>query len=98
MRGIFYQQGLKKYGIEVITPSPEEQDTINGIIFSELVINEVNPASKKRFLQIIESYPVDGVILGCTELPQLISQRDTQVSLLNSLLLHCTAALDYTGR
>lgn len=95
MQRTFYQQRLQKYGIEVITPTSNEQDEINEIIFSELVLDVVTSASKKRFLQIIDGHPADGVVLGCTELPQLISQNDVSVPLLNSLQLHCAAALKY---
>jgi aspartate racemase len=95
MQSTFYQTGLLKYGIEVITPTPEEQAIINTIIFSELVINITTEASKKKFIEIIASYSVDGVILGCTELPQLVTQADTTQYLLNSLAIHCQAALNY---
>lgn len=95
MRSSFYQMGLIKYGIEIITPAVEEQKIINKIIFSELVINLVRESSKQTFLKIISSYSVDGVILGCTELPQLISQNDTNLCLLNSLEIHCEETIKY---
>lgn len=91
----FYHIGLLKYGIEVVTPTVEEQEIINRIIFSELVINSVSESSKRTFLKIISSYPVDSVILGCTELPQLISQNDTDLCLLNSLKIHCEETIKY---
>lgn len=95
MKGYFYQEGLAAYGIEVIVPIPREQAQINDIIFSELVINKFVPTSRQLFLHIISQYAADGVILGCTELPQLISQKDTDLVLLNSLRLHCEEALHY---
>lgn len=95
MRSSFYQTGLLKYGIEVITPTVEEQEIINKIIFSELVINLVSESSKQIFLKIISSYSVDSIILGCTELPQLISQNDTDLCLLNSLEIHCEETIKY---
>lgn len=96
MKSSFYQKGLEKYGIEVIVPNDEEKDIINDIIFSELVINERTEASRQKFLDIIHGYDVDGVILGCTELPQLIDENDTKTPLLNSLMIHCKATLDYS--
>jgi aspartate racemase len=38
---------------------------------------------------------VDGVILGCTELPLLIEQKDTNVPLLNTSEIHAEAALEF---
>ena len=92
----FYQKGFKKTGIEVITPSEEHQDKINNIIFEELVVNKFLPETKKQFLSIIHSYKTDGVILGCTELPLLLNQSDTNIKLLDSLTLHCEAALSFS--
>lgn len=95
MQRTFYQEGFAKYGIQVLVPTPEEQEEINQIIFGELVIHQKTEASKARFLQILSRYPVDGVILGCTELPLLLEQSDTDIPLLNSVELHCQAILQY---
>ncbi len=65
MQSPFYKEVGNKYGIEIVTPSGKEQDRINGVIFNELCLGVFNESSKKRILSIIESYPVDGVILGC---------------------------------
>lgn len=95
MQSSFYQDVCKKYGITVVTPSSNEQDNINRIIFDELVISIVTDKSKKNLIEIINNYKVDGVILGCTELPLLLNQEDVDVPLLNTLELHAEAALDY---
>jgi aspartate racemase len=95
MQSPFYKEVGKKYGIEIVTPSGKEQDRINGIIFDELCLGVFNESSKKRILSIIESYPLGGVILGCTELPLLIEQKDTNVPLLNTSEIHAEAALEY---
>jgi len=94
MHSTFYQDYFAKEGIEVITPSDEEQDKLNRIIFEELVIGLFNDKSKTEILRIINNYTTDGVILGCTELPLIISQEDTRVKLLNTLNLHIEAVLN----
>jgi len=96
MQSSFYKEVCKKYGIEVITPKEEEQDIINDIIFDELVIGVFKEETKKKLLDIIESYKVDGVILGCTELPLILKQNDTKVRLLDTLDLHAQTTLDYS--
>ena len=95
MQSTFYQDHCKKLGIEVITPSEREQDEINNIIFNELVIGFFKQDSKKRLLQIINQYKVDGVILGCTELPLILNQKDTEIKLLDTVELHAKAILNY---
>ena len=96
MQSDFYQKGFNKSGMEVIVPSEEHQNKINDIIFNELVINKFSNETKKQFLGIINSYDVDGVILGCTELPLLVNQNDTNIKLLDTLSLHCDAALQFS--
>ncbi len=93
MQSSFYKEVCKRRGIEVITPSETEQDDINRIIFDELCIGVFKESSRKRILEIIDNYNVDGVILGCTELPLLINQKHTKKRLLNTLELHAEAAL-----
>lgn len=95
MQSTFYQNFFKKLGMEVITPSNEEQNEIDKIIFDELVIGYFKQESKKKLLQIINSYKVDGVILGCTELPLILNQKDVDVILLDTVELHTEAVLKY---
>lgn len=96
MQNSFYQEGLKAYGIDVLTPSPKHQDEINSMIFDELVLNKVMNNTKKNFIDIICQYDVDGIILGCTELPLLINQEDIDIPLIDTIKLHCKAALSYS--
>jgi len=79
----------------VVTPDEGEQDEIDRIIFDELVIGVHREESKKRLLEIMGSYPVGGVILGCTELPLIIGEGDTGLALLDTVDIHVEAALDY---
>jgi aspartate racemase len=94
MQSSFYRDACEPYGIEVTVPSAEEQDTINRIIFDELARGVVKDESRTELLDIIGRYPVDGVILGCTELPLILEQKHCPVTLLNTLALHAEAALD----
>jgi len=94
MRSTFYQEACEKHGIEVITPSEEEQEEIDHMIFDELVIGVFRDESRRRLIEIIEGYDVDGVILGCTELPLILEQGDADVRLLDTLELHVEATLE----
>ncbi|MFB0558038.1 MAG: aspartate/glutamate racemase family protein [Candidatus Bathyarchaeia archaeon] len=94
MRSNFYQRVCGKYGIDVITPTDEEQEEIDRIVFDELVLGLLREESRRRLLGIVGNYDVDGVILGCTELPLILAQGDTDVRLLDTLELHVEAALE----
>ncbi|MTI62205.1 MAG: amino acid racemase [Firmicutes bacterium] len=95
MQSSFYQNICKKYGIEIIVPIEKEQDRINEIIFDELTIGIIRDDSKTELLKIINNYDVEGVILGCTELPLIIKEEDTDTKLLNTVELHVEAVLNY---
>ena len=99
MQADFYPRAFAELGLTVMTPSEVEQDEINHIIFDELVIGHFTAQSKARLLALIEQYAhtagIDGVILGCTELPLLLQQEDCRIKLFDTLDLHATAALDF---
>ena len=95
MQATFYADVCTRYGIDVITPDADEQNIINRIIFEELVVGNFRAESRQLLLRIIEQYAVDGVILGCTELPLLLRASDTTTPLLDTLTLHVKAAVDY---
>lgn len=95
MQSTFYQDYSKKLGMRIITPSLKEQNEIDKIIFDELVIGYFKQESKDKLIQIINNYKVDGVILGCTELPLILNKKDTTIKLLDTIELHVKAALDY---
>ena len=95
MQSSFYQDVARGFGIEITLPSSREQDEVERIIFEELARGIIRDASRKRLVEIISEYPVDGAILGCTELPLILRQRDSPVILLDTLELHAAAALDF---
>ncbi len=95
MQGSFYQDGFREFGIQVVTPTEEHQDEINAIIFEELVIHKQSDETRSRMLDIIGCYDVEGVILGCTELPLLLEQQHSRLPLLDTLALHARAAIDF---
>jgi aspartate racemase len=94
MRSDFYKRVCGRRGIGVVTPSEGEQDEIDRIIFDELVLGVFREESRRRILEIISGYDVDGVILGCTELPLLIRQGDAEVPVLDTMVIHVEAELD----
>lgn len=94
MQARFYTEVCARVGSTVITPDAAEQEQINRIIFEELVVGTFLPTSRQALLDIIARYPVDGVILGCTELPLLLRAEDTTTPLLDTLTLHVQAAVE----
>ena len=97
MQNDFYQNTLAEHGIDVVTPLSDEQTAINEIIYGELVRREVRDESRQRAVAIIEALGkrgAEGVILGCTELPFLITQQAVEMPVFDTTTLHAHKALE----
>ncbi|MEI7484181.1 MAG: aspartate/glutamate racemase family protein [Ignavibacteriota bacterium] len=97
----FYKERLQnKFGLEVVIPSLEERDYINKVIFDELCNNYIVVDSKVQYLKIInrliKEEGVEGVILGCTEIPMIVKQEDVLVPVFNTTVIHSEAAVNYS--
>jgi len=95
MQGTFYQEAGRSHGIHVVTPGEREQEEVDRIVFDELVIGVTRDESRGRLLDIVDAYPVDGVILGCTELPMLLRRGDGRLPMLDTVEIHVEAVLDH---
>jgi aspartate racemase len=96
--GPVYPEKLEQMGIGYVRPSPAQQERINSIIFDELVRGEQNVDALFYFEQVIEGFKVQGcdaVVLGCTEIPLLVSDRESPLPTLDSTRILARAALKY---
>ncbi len=98
----FYKGKLiEEFGIDVVIPSEEERQVVHDVIYNELCLGKVTPASKEKFKKIIQnlvSKGAEGVILGCTEIPLLIKQQDVEIPLFDTTEIHAKAAVEYALR
>ena len=95
MDSTFYPESGTKKGIDVLVPTEQEKRIIDEIIFSELCIGKITERSRETLLMIIRNYTVDGVILGCTELPLIIKEDDLDVAVLDTLDIHVDNVLQH---
>ena len=61
-------------------------------------MGKIGVDSKAEYLRVIESLAKEGaeaVILGCTEIGMLGSQRDTKVKLFDTTAIHAEKAVEY---
>ncbi|MCK9628788.1 MAG: aspartate/glutamate racemase family protein [Bacteroidales bacterium] len=96
----FYREALlDKFGINVIIPEQSDRETVHKIIFEELCFGVVKESSRKQYIRIINQMADDGaegVILGCTEIPLLISQNDVKIPVFNTTELHAIYGVDFS--
>jgi len=95
----FYKGRIReRFGIDVLVPDKDERDFIETVIIDELCVGKMNAASKKRFKQLIGKLVengVEGIILGCTEIPLLIKQEDVNVPIFDTAEIHAKAAVEF---
>lgn len=91
-----YPEQFTARGIASVRPSPAEQDEIQRIIMDELVAGVVQADSVAYFQRVIQRMKeqgCDAVVLGCTEIPLLISDANSALPTLDSTRLLAHAAL-----
>jgi aspartate racemase len=91
-----YPQKLATHGISYLRPSDEERIEINRIIMDELVYGVFRPESVTYHQLVIRSMKDEGcdaVVLGCTEIPLIISNKNSPLPALDSTRLLAWAAL-----
>ncbi len=99
MEGTFYKDILNENDIEVIIPNDEDRGFIHQVIYTELVRGIVKAESKQKYLSIINSLKekgIEGVVLGCTEIPMLVKQEDLDIPVLNTTEIHSKAAAKFS--
>ena len=99
MSSAFYQQVFDKYGIRIVVPTREEQDYINDKISSELIFNNILEETRVGLLKIaarmIQDEGIQALILGCTELPLILTHDALGIRFLNTTRIHALAAVSY---
>jgi aspartate racemase len=94
----FYKGKLSSdYGIEVLVPNAAERDAVHAIIYNELCLGKVRRTSREIYGAVIRRLVregAQGIVLGCTEIPLLVSQKDFAIPLFDTTALHSRAAAD----
>ena len=96
MEGPVYERKLGELYLEQTVPDGNQRQRIDEIIFSELVQGRFTDASRSYFQDVIgelKDRGCDAVVLGCTEIPLLVTQESSPLPILDSTRLLARAAL-----
>jgi aspartate racemase len=92
-----YPQKLSARGLDYVRPTIAERDEINRLIMDELVRGIFKPESVAYFQKVIsrlkEDEECDSVVLGCTEIPLILSDANSPLPTLDSTRLLARAAI-----
>lgn len=98
--GSVYQTDLGIRGIKLVRPSDEDADTLESIIFDELVHGRVCDASRNTVIGIVErlgQHGCEGVILGCSEAPLAITDANSPLPVYNASEIMSEQAVRHAG-
>jgi aspartate racemase len=95
----FYKGRLKeKFGVEVLVPEEKDRQLVNKVIYGELCCGQILDESRQEYLRIIDELVekgVEGIVLGCTEVPLLVAPEHTNIPLFDTGLIHAEAAVEF---
>lgn len=95
----FYQEVASDLGITVIVPNEKDRDYVDNALMTELRHGEVIDGTRRELLEIvsgmIEKSGIDGLILGCTELPMILRGPYKGIPFLDTTDIHCRAIAAY---
>jgi aspartate racemase len=77
-----------------------EKEYINEKLLSEIIYNKIIEQTKRELSRIIERMidedQIQGVILGCTELPLILTKDEFGIPFLNTTQIHAKSAVRYS--
>jgi aspartate racemase len=88
----YMKKDLLKRNVEVFVPDDKERELIGKRIFEELENGIVKKETEKELIDIINRMKtengIEGVILGCTELPLILNEDNCPVMCFDSVKIH----------
>jgi len=95
----FYRNKLKEYSIETIIPTDKKDvEEIQDIVKNELGKGIVTKESKEKFINYANKLVergAEGIVLGCTEIPMLIEQKDFNFPVFDTTKIHVENIIDF---
>lgn len=95
----FYRKRLEeRHGLTVLVPDAPDREVVHRVIYDELGRGIMREESRRAYVEIIAGLVkrgAQGVILGCTEIPLLVKEKDSPVPVFDTTALHAAAAVEF---
>jgi len=100
MQSDFYQKTFSTKGIEIVVPNGDEQQYIHTKLEEEIGLGQIIEKTRKDLLKIVKrmigNAAIEGLILGCTELPLILTKEEFGIPFLNTTKIHAESAVRYS--
>jgi len=97
MRSDLFQRELEPAGIEVFVPDETEREQVQRRIYEELTVGTFLEETRTELLgivgKLIERHSIEGLILGCTELPLILDRDEFDIPFFDTTRIHAEAAV-----
>lgn len=86
----FITDGFSQKGIKVVTPNPQQREHLHEYIYQHLSAERITGKGQELLTSLVREYEnnVDGIVLGCTELPMAFAKIETFRPVFSSTDLH----------
>lgn len=99
MESDFYQNAFSRLGMAMEVPDAADRERIQHWLFTEIELGIIRESTRQELLAIakkmIDSHAIDGLVLGCTELPLILDQPAFGIPFLNTTAIHAQEIIDY---
>jgi aspartate racemase len=100
MQADFFQKPFLARGMNVVVPEPDDQQLIHRRLFTEIELGIIKDSTRQELLgvvrRMIDRHGIEALILGCTELPLILTQSEFGIPFLNTTAIHVEAIVDYS--
>ncbi|MEQ8410984.1 MAG: amino acid racemase [Erythrobacter sp.] len=94
----FYRKRLVAHGIDLLPPDMKNVETLDRIIYDELMVGKVSRDAQRQMKTIITAKSQEGadaIVLACTELNLVVDIDANVLPVFDSTRIHCEAAADW---
>ena len=99
MQSSFYQDELSPNGIVTVIPEESDRNYIQDKLFNEIELGIIKEETRHEFIKIIKNNlsnnKIDSVILGCTELPLILSESGFDLPYIDTAKIHVDEVVKY---
>lgn len=99
MESDFYEKACNKEGVEIFYPNEKEQEYIQNKLMTEIELGQFLEETRKGLLciikRMIEDNSIEGAILGCTELPLILTKDEFGIPFFNTSKIHVESIIEY---
>jgi aspartate racemase len=99
MESNFYADVFRKMNMDIFVPEKEDRDIIHHRLFTEIELGIIKNSTRKELLSIVKKminlHSINAVVLGCTELPLILTKDEFGIPFLNTAAIHVESIVNY---